>query len=111
MTDSSVHEMNNNLNNFHNSYTKTHRIFVWAIMYLTDKPAIITALKNAYRDESDDGSRCMRQLINFLEGEDTSVTAAQTLYSSSPIMMEYWVTCCAYLRHTLKNWLDRGHCC
>jgi hypothetical protein len=90
------------------SYTKTHRVFVWAIMYLAEKPEVIAALKRHYADVCSGGDLCMQEILAFLEQEDHSHVSAANLYESSGLTRKYWTTCMSYLRGTLKNWLDKG---
>ncbi len=90
------------------AFTKTHRVFVWTIMYLAEKPDVITALRRHYADVCSGGDVCMHRLIDFLEEGDQNPTAVLTLYNSSGIVKHYWAICWEYLRDTLKNWLDKG---
>jgi hypothetical protein len=90
------------------AYTKTHRIFVWTVMYLDEKPSVIAALKRQYSDVCSGGDLAMQELIKFLEREDNSPAAAVALYSSTPVVKYYWTVCWDYMRQTLKNWLDKG---
>ena len=89
-------------------YTKTHRIFVWTIMYLSDKDDIINALRRNYRDVCSGGDVCINKIIDFLASDDTSTSAARALYDSLGELEMYWEICWKYLRTTLKGWLDKG---
>lgn len=90
------------------AFTKTHRVFVWTIMYLAEKPAVIAALRRHYADVCSGGDIAMHRLIDFLEGNDASPTAVETLYNSSGVVKHYWSICLEYMRGALKNWLDQG---
>lgn len=90
------------------AFTKTHRVFVWTIMYLAEKPDVIAALRRHYADVCSGGDIAMHHLIDFLEGDDTTPDSVQALYSGSGVVKHYWTICLEYMRETLKNWLDQG---
>jgi hypothetical protein len=89
-------------------YTKTYRVFVWTIMYLSNKDDVIHALRRNYRDVCSAGDVCMNKIIDFLASDDTSAFAAQSLYDTLGELEMYWEICWKYLRNTLKGWLDKG---
>ena len=90
------------------AFTKTHRVFVWTIMYLAEKPDVIAALRQHYADVCSGGDVCMHHLIDFLEGDAQDPSAVAALYSSSGVVKQYWEIAWEYMRNTLKNWLDKG---
>ena len=90
------------------AFTKTHRVFVWTIMYLAEKHDVIGALRHHYADVCSGGDVCMHHLIDFLEGDTQDPSAVAALYTSNGIVKQYWEICWEYMRSTLKNWLDQG---
>lgn len=90
-------------------YTKTHRVFVWTILYLAEKPAIIAALRRHFETVRSDGDMCLHHILDFLASDSASTETAMGLYEMLGPLRPHWSIAWKYVRCVLKNWLDKGH--